>query len=88
MPTRAEAERQVRRGFFIHLAVYVLVVAGLAILNLSRNPGNPWFLWVLGGWGLGVLLHAVSLFLIPSQREQMIDRTLDRLNRSERRESD
>ena len=47
------------RGFLIHLGVYVLVVGLLAALNLYRNPGNLWFIWVLLGWGIGVAAHGL-----------------------------
>jgi len=46
------------RGFQIHLAVFVLVNALLAGLNLWQHPDKLWFYWVLIGWGLGLLGHA------------------------------
>jgi 2TM domain len=33
------------RGFLIHLLVYIIVVGGLAALNMIINPNHPWFLW-------------------------------------------
>ena len=51
------------RGFLIHFGIFVLVVGLLAALNLYRNPGNPWFLWVLIGWGIGVAAHDLALLL-------------------------
>ena len=51
------------RGFLIHLGVYVLVVGLLAALNLYRNPGNLWFIWVLLGWGIGVAAHGLAVLL-------------------------
>ena len=85
MVTRADAESRVNQGFWIHLAVYVVVVGGLAALNMSRNPDKMWFLWVLGGWGIGIAAHALSLFVIPGGREQMVERTTVRMNRREER---
>lgn len=60
------------RGFLIHLGVYVLVVGLLAALNLYRNPGNLWFIWVLIGWGIGVSAHALAIFLQRSERREKI----------------
>jgi hypothetical protein len=54
------------RGFVIHLCVYVFVIAGLAALNLAKNPSHPWFLWVLIAWGIALAMHDVIL-LIKSQ---------------------
>ena len=85
MTTHAEAEHRVTTGFGIHLIVYLLVVGGLAAMNYQRNPDNLWVLWVAGGWGLGVALHAVNVFLRPAQREKMIARTAERMDRREAR---
>jgi hypothetical protein len=51
------------RGFLIHLTVYVVVMVGLAILNLITNPAHPWFLWVLCGWGIGLAVHDLVLLM-------------------------
>jgi hypothetical protein len=50
------------KGLWIHLAVFVIVNAGLITLNLLRNPEKMWFHWPLLGWGLGVLLHSVIFY--------------------------
>ena len=60
------------RGFLIHLGVYVLVVGLLAALNLYRNPGNLWFIWVLLGWGIGVAAHGLAVLLKRSGRREEI----------------
>lgn len=84
MVTRAEAARRVGLGFGIHAGVYVAVVGGLAWLNLVRRPEKLWVLWVAGGWGLGVLLHAVLAFA-PFFRARAIDAAVDRLKRRKKR---
>jgi hypothetical protein len=58
----ARARRRVGalKGFYIHLAAFVLVMAGLAVINLLRGP--PWWvLWVLLGWGIGVVAHGLAV---------------------------
>jgi hypothetical protein len=58
-----QAKRQVAamKGFYIHLAVFVLVLAGLFAINaLSR--GSWWVQWVFLGWGIGVVAHALAVF--------------------------
>jgi hypothetical protein len=77
--TRGQAAERVNLGFGIHLGVYVTVVAGLAVLNLTRRPDKLWVLWVAGGWGLGVLLHAVLAFT-PVFRERAINKAMARMN--------
>jgi hypothetical protein len=64
----AQARRRVAalKGFYIHLFVFAMVLAGLAIINLAS--GGPWWvLWVLLGWGIGVLAHALTVFGRTSQ---------------------
>ena len=49
------------KGFYIHLAVFVLVNALLLVLNAST--GAPWWAqWPLLGWGIGVIGHAIAVF--------------------------
>ena len=85
MATHVQAERKVVTGFFIHLGVYAVIIAVLGYMNYERNPDNLWFLWVAGGWGVGILLHAVNVFGRPAKREHMIQQTQDRMDRRETR---
>lgn len=59
-----EARFQVRclRGFYVHLAVFALVNAGLVAINLLASPGHLWFQWPLLGWGIWLLFHAFGTF--------------------------
>lgn len=84
MATIQEAEKRVDSGFWIHLACYLAVVGGLAILNYQRNPDNLWVLWVAGGWGIGIVAHAMTYFSNEGRR-RMVDRTEARMTRREER---
>ncbi len=84
MITHEQAATRVERGFWIHLAAYVLVVAGLAVLNLTRNPDKLWVLWVAGGWGAGLAAHAAAFFTARG-RERLVERTQERMERRELR---
>ena len=49
------------KGFYIHAAVFTLVMTGLLIVNLAA--GAPWWVqWPLLGWGIGVFGHAAAVF--------------------------
>ena len=50
------------RGFYIHAIQYVVVIAGLAAVNLYSSPQYLWFLWAAFGWGVGVAVHGLSVF--------------------------
>ena len=59
-----KARRRVEeiRGFYIHLVVYVLVNAFLFLLNITMSPDVLWFYWPLLGWGIAIVVHAISVF--------------------------
>ena len=63
-PDEEAALRHVRkiRGFYGHLAQYVIVISGLTILNLFTSPKYFWAIWPAMGWGMGVLFHGMSVF--------------------------
>jgi hypothetical protein len=48
------------KGFYVHLIVFVLVIAGLLIIN-SLTGGPWWVALVFFAWGLGVLAHGLAL---------------------------
>ena len=50
-----------RRDFYIHLAIYVVIVGGLALLNWALFPTFWWVVFVAIGWGIGLAAHAVSV---------------------------
>jgi transcriptional regulator with XRE-family HTH domain len=73
------AFNQVRKlkGFYIHLAQYVLVVVLLAVINVLTTPNRWWVQWVIMGWGIGVFFHWLqiserfSLFGSTWEKEQV-----------------
>jgi signal transduction histidine kinase len=93
-----EAHRRARRraaaeaGFFSHLAVYVAVIALLAVINLltwGHGAAGPphyhlWFLWPAFGWGIGIFSHFMAVFGSRLLRERFFDPALERELRRER----
>ena len=80
-----EAFRYVRRlrGFYVHLFQYILVNLGLLAINLLFMPQRLWVLWVIGGWGPGLLGHAFSVFrpswfLGPGWERAQVEKRLGR----------
>lgn len=53
------AQKSGKKGFLIHLLIYIIINVFLAIINLLNSPGYLWFLWVAGGWGIAVLIHGI-----------------------------
>lgn len=50
------------RGFYMHLTQYVVIIGGLALVNLIAFPHYLWFMWVAGGWGVGLVFHGLRVF--------------------------
>ena len=89
-----EIDRLARRragaklGWYIHAAVYVAV--NLAMFASSRYGfgTRPWSVFPLLGWGVGVALHGISVFLLGKGspwRERMVERERERLRREQGR---
>jgi hypothetical protein len=51
-----------KRGFLIHLTVYVLVNILLAVIDLRTNPEKTWFYWPLACWGIGLIAHGLAVY--------------------------
>lgn len=49
-------------GWVIHAGVYLLV--NLLLATLSLNSGRHWALYPALGWGLGLLVHGIVVFLL------------------------
>ena len=58
---RAHARVQELKGFYTHATAYVLVNIGLFVINVLTG-GGWWFYWPLLGWGIGLGIHALSVF--------------------------
>lgn len=56
---------RVKKGFYTHVAAYVLVNILLVVIWwFTTGPGSyPWFVWVIGGWGLVVVFNALGVFV-------------------------
>ena len=50
------------RGFYGHVAKYLVVIGALAIFNLIKSPDRMWVVWPALGWGLGLVFHGMRVF--------------------------
>lgn len=62
--TEKDARKQAKKEaeFYTHLATFLVVMAGLTVLNLLTSPGHLWVLYALFGWGIGLANHASETF--------------------------
>ena len=75
------------KKFYGNLTSFVIVVFGLAVLNLATSPDSLWLLYPAIGWGIGVAVHGLSVFnYIPflnrDWEERKIRQLMERQNNS------
>jgi len=85
---RAERIVAEKVGFLRHLIIYVVVNAVLFAINMLTSSGFLWFLIPLGGWGIVLLAHFLSVFTFRGDRferwrKRQIEREMERLRRKD-----
>ncbi|MEE9528519.1 MAG: 2TM domain-containing protein, partial [Dehalococcoidia bacterium] len=73
-----------KKGFYTHFIVYILVNILLIIIWAATGAGFPWFIFPLGGWGIGVLFHFLGVFVFSRQtswERREIEKEVERLKR-------
>jgi hypothetical protein len=58
---RAKKRVEDLKGFYTHVAIYLIVNTGLFLIN-ALTSDTWWFYWPMIGWGIGLAAHAVALF--------------------------
>ena len=73
-------------GWYVHAAIYLLVnlsIFAAAYFGLRSRPWNP---FASIGWGMGLLLHGISVFVLGSSsglRQRLVQRERERLKRQQ-----
>jgi len=80
MSERERARRRVqdRRDFGTHMVAYVVVNSFLVLVWAITGAGYFWPVWVMGAWGIGLVLHAWEVFVRRPVTEADIDAELRR----------
>ena len=82
-----QLERQARRragaklGWYIHAFVYVAV--NLMLVLLSTMSGKHWAIFPALGWGLGLAIHGMVVFLVTDGaglRARLVQQERERLS--------
>ena len=78
---REREARQIlkRRTFYLHLSIYIAVNLMLIVIWALAGGGFPWFLFVLMGWGIGIVAHGASAFLLSHPDDIVLEREQRRL---------
>jgi hypothetical protein len=79
---REREARQIlkHRAFYVHLAVFVAVQVMLFGVWALAGGGYPWFLFPLMGWGIGLVAHGATAFLMSNPNDVVLEREQRRLS--------
>ena len=85
-----EIDRLARRraaakmGWYVHACVYLLVNLFLFAMSDYAFGQRRWSMFPVLGWGLGLALHGVSVFVLGTGsglRERLVEKERERLRR-------
>lgn len=77
----AKERVEAKMGFYIHLAVYLIVNTFLVILNLTFTKEYFWAIWPIIGWGAGLIIHGFNTFVFTadsSLKKRLIEKEMKR----------
>ena len=67
-----------KRGFWTHLATYLIVNAFLVVVWAVGDSSSFWPIWPIAGWAVALAFHAYSVFIEKPISEDRIQREIDR----------
>ena len=91
--TEEEIERIARKragaklGWYAHAAVYLVVNGAMFLASFYGLRQRPWTIYPALGWGLGLTLHGIAVFLLGSGsnlRERLVQKERERLQNQQR----
>ncbi len=73
---REREARQIRsrRAFLLHASIWFAVNLMLVVIWAMVGGGHPWFLYPLLGWGIGLVAHGASAYLISPVDDIVLER--------------
>ena len=84
-----EAKKRVvaKKGFYIHLIIYISVNTFLInIWAFLAGRGFPWFIFPLGGWGIGLLFHGLGVFVFDRKSDRAaIEKEAEKIRKEQNR---
>ena len=73
---------EAKRGFFSHLTAYVIVNIILFVIWYYTSRDFPWFLFPLGGWGIGLIFHFLGVFVFDTMgSEAAIEKEAEKIRK-------
>jgi hypothetical protein len=83
---QAKKRVEEKKGFFIHFIVYIVVNIMLVLIwAFAADRGFPWFIFPLGGWGIGLLFHFLGVFVFERISDKAaIEKEAEKIRREQR----
>ena len=76
-----------KKGFYTHLIVYICVNILLVLIWFFTGADFPWFVFPLGGWGIGLLFHFLGVFVFSRSGSaweiREIEKEMERLKKNQ-----
>ena len=83
-----EAKKRVeeKKGFYSHLVAYVIVNIMLVLIWwFAAGGGFPWFIFVIGGWGIGLIFHFLGVFVFEGKSSRTaIEKEMEKIRREQK----
>lgn len=85
--TKYEAAKKIAKdkvGFIRHFIIYIFVMIVLAIINNVTYRGYQWWLWPALGWGIGVFINFLTVYVfkgggLKKLEEDLVKKEMERL---------
>lgn len=60
---KTKMKNQCKLNIIMSIVKYLVVNVFLVFVNLTTTPNYLWVLWVIAGWGIGLILTIVTNYL-------------------------
>ena len=73
-------------GWYAHAALYLVINLVMFAMSTYGFGSRPWSAFPLLGWGLGLALHGISVFVLGAGsdlRERMVQQEREKLQRQQ-----
>ncbi|MEJ6023919.1 2TM domain-containing protein [Ramlibacter sp. PS4R-6] len=84
----AHKRASAKMGWYIHACVYICVNGLFLARGLFVDGARPWNIYPAMGWGLGLALHFLSVFVLgkgSGLRQQLVEREREKILREQNR---
>jgi hypothetical protein len=78
---------QEKKGFFIHLTIYIVINLLLVIIWFVTGSPFPWFIFPLAGWGIGLIFHALDVFVFSTHTDwekRQIEKEMEKMKKGQK----